>query len=216
MVSAVNTGVPSTGGRVNSPGYEQQGDFTYFGPTSDSVLSHLITVHEVPLLLLAFNLVGSDTVKVFIATQTATGITVSQLVLNTREVELSAQNNALLLDLPGVYRLQISGGSLGTATVVGQETNFSYASYGLAAYANSSVLGIVYTSGIATLAAGQVVVNTTKVTANSRIFLTEQTIGTVTAGQGLWIKSRVPGTSFTIGSAGVTDTSTVAWLILEP
>src|SRR5674476_1285705 len=107
MVSAVNSGVPSPGGRVNSPGYERQGDFTYFDPASGSVLSHLITVHEVPLLLLAFNLVGLDTVQVFIVTQTATGITTAPLVLNARVVALSVQNNALLLDLPGVYRLEI-------------------------------------------------------------------------------------------------------------
>lgn len=70
------------------------------------------------------------------------------------------------------------------------------------------------TMGIATLVAGTVVVNTTKVTANSRIFLTHQnnsgTLGEVT------VSARTAGTSFTITSLNVLDTSDIAWIIIEP
>lgn len=72
------------------------------------------------------------------------------------------------------------------------------------------------TMGTAVLVAGTVVVNTTKVTANSRIFLCAQSLGTVTVGQGLAISARTAGTSFTITSTSITDTSTVAWIIIEP
>jgi hypothetical protein len=68
--------------------------------------------------------------------------------------------------------------------------------------------------GTTTLVAGTVVVNTTRVTANSRVFLTAQTSG---AGAGaLRVSARTAGTSFTITSTSGTDTSQVAWLILEP
>lgn len=68
--------------------------------------------------------------------------------------------------------------------------------------------------GVATLVAGTVTVATTAVTANSRILLTVQTVagtqGTVT------VTARTAGTSFTITSTNVADTSTVAWEIIEP
>lgn len=72
------------------------------------------------------------------------------------------------------------------------------------------------TSGIATLVAGVAVVNTTKVTANSRIHLTRQTVaGTV--GTSVDVTARTAGTSFTITANGsILDTSTVAWFIVEP
>lgn len=67
--------------------------------------------------------------------------------------------------------------------------------------------------GTATLASGSATVSTTAVTSNSRIYLTAQNssgtpgflhVGTITA-----------GTSFTIVSSSNTDTSTVAWMIVD-
>lgn len=72
------------------------------------------------------------------------------------------------------------------------------------------------TMGVATLVAGTVTVNTNKVTANSRIMLTRQNLGTITVPVGLAISARTAGTSFTILSGDLTDTSQVAWQILEP
>jgi hypothetical protein len=68
--------------------------------------------------------------------------------------------------------------------------------------------------GTATLSAGTVVVSTTAVTANSRIYLTAQTSGA--APGALRVSARTAGTSFTITSTSGTDTSSVAWLIVEP
>ena len=70
--------------------------------------------------------------------------------------------------------------------------------------------------GTATLVAGTVVVNTTAFTANSRIFLMYQSFGTITLPSSLGVSARTAGTSFTITSAAVTDTSVVGWVILEP
>jgi Pectinesterase. len=68
--------------------------------------------------------------------------------------------------------------------------------------------------GIATLVGGTVVVSTTAVTANSRIFLTNNNpSGTLGL---LAVTARTPGTSFTIGSLNVLDTSDIAWIIVEP
>lgn len=70
------------------------------------------------------------------------------------------------------------------------------------------------TMGAATLVAGTVTVNTTKVTANSRIQLTGQN-ASGTAGA-LGVSARVAGTSFTILSTSGSDTRLVAWQIVEP
>ena len=70
--------------------------------------------------------------------------------------------------------------------------------------------------GVATLAAGTVTVANTSVTANSRIQLTEQALGTVSVPSALCVSARVAGTSFTILASQATDTSTVAYEIFEP
>ena len=69
--------------------------------------------------------------------------------------------------------------------------------------------------GVATMSGGTVTVNTTSVTANSRIFLTIQDPNSGTPGY-LWISARTPGTSFTIQSSSIIDTSIVAYEIFEP
>lgn len=71
------------------------------------------------------------------------------------------------------------------------------------------------TMGTATLSAGTVVVSTTKVTANSRIYLSVNG-GTLTNIGALYISARTAGTSFTISSSNILDASTVAWIIIEP
>jgi hypothetical protein len=69
--------------------------------------------------------------------------------------------------------------------------------------------------GTATLAAGTVTVANTSVTATSRIFLTNQSLGTVGNPQALAITARTAGTSFTITSASTSDTSVIAYEIFE-
>lgn len=72
--------------------------------------------------------------------------------------------------------------------------------------------------GMATLnggASAEVTVSTTAVTASSRIFLEVQG-GTLTHVGAPYVKSRVAGEKFVIGSTASLDASEVAWLILEP
>lgn len=91
-------------------------------------------------------------------------------------------------------------------------TDFKLTTVGKGIYVKE---GTNATMGIATLVAGTVTVNTTKVTANSRIFLTRQTnAGTV--GGSVDVTARTAGTSFTITSGNALDTSDVAWIIIEP
>jgi hypothetical protein len=74
--------------------------------------------------------------------------------------------------------------------------------------------GVNAKMGTATLAAGTVVVNTTAVAANSRVFLCSNADGG-TPGF-VRVSARSAGTSFTITSSSGTDTSTVAWIIFDP
>lgn len=71
-------------------------------------------------------------------------------------------------------------------------------------------------SGLATLVGGTVTVATSAVTANSRIQLTAQNMGTITVPAARDISARTPGVGFTILSSDATDTSDIAWLIVEP
>lgn len=68
--------------------------------------------------------------------------------------------------------------------------------------------------GVSALVGGTVTVSTTAVTTSSRIFLTSNTDG----GTPGWLRvsARVNGTSFTITSSSGSDTSTVAWILVEP
>jgi hypothetical protein len=71
--------------------------------------------------------------------------------------------------------------------------------------------------GVATLVGGSAVVTSTNVvSATSRIFLTVQSLGTVTAPKAVAVTARTANVSFTITSSDVTDTSVVAYLIVEP
>lgn len=70
--------------------------------------------------------------------------------------------------------------------------------------------------GTCTLAAGTCTVTTTSVTANSRIFLTGQTLGTVAVPSGYSVSARTAGTSFTILASAPTDTSVIAYEMFEP
>ena len=73
------------------------------------------------------------------------------------------------------------------------------------------------TMGTGTLSSGAATINTTKVTSSSRIFISDQG-GTVTNLGSLYEDnaSRVAGTSFTIKSSNILDSSNFVWLILEP
>jgi hypothetical protein len=68
--------------------------------------------------------------------------------------------------------------------------------------------------GVATMVAGVATVPNTAVTANSRIFVTSNSDGGTPGA--FRISSRIPGTSFNITCTQNTNTSQVAWLLLNP
>ncbi len=70
--------------------------------------------------------------------------------------------------------------------------------------------------GVATLVAGTVTVSNTSVTASTRIFLSVQSLGTVSIPRAVGVTARTASTSFTITSEDATDTSVVAWHLIEP
>lgn len=106
-----------------------------------------------------------------------------------------------------------SAGVLTTASTISSGGDIKATTVGNGVYIKE---GSNATMGIATLSAGTVTVNTTKVTANSRIILTVQSLGTVSIPTVVGVTARSAGTSFTITSASITDTSVIAWIIIEP
>lgn len=141
----------------------------------------------------------------------------------------NAASDALRLGINGEARLRYMIDTTG-GTNIGDGTNPSDVAYYRAAAGKLGITGDVALDtigrgfmlkeganakmGRAVLVAGSVVVNNTKVTAASEIFLTTQipggTVGTP------YISARTAGTSFTISSTNAADTSTVAWQIVEP
>lgn len=110
------------------------------------------------------------------------------------------------------FRNLVGGTTLtDSAQILGQDFKLLVAGGGIYVKEGSNA-----TMGVATLVAGTVTVNTTKVTANSRIILTTQSLGTVAVPTEIAVTARTAATSFTITSASVTDTSVVAWIIIEP
>ncbi len=71
-------------------------------------------------------------------------------------------------------------------------------------------------AGSVVLVLGTATVNLASVTANSRIFLSVEVLGTITAPVAVAVTARTPGASFVITSANLTDTSTIAYLVVEP
>lgn len=153
----------------------------------------------------------------------ATTAAFAAYVLKTAGVErwsLQMINNAtndlrLTESANGVDVLVITAGATPATTITGDVTVAS-GDVILSALGGGLKLkeGANATMGRATLVGGTVVVSTTSVGASSEVFLTCQTPGG-TPGF-LRVSTRTAGTSFTILSSSGTDTSVVAWMIVEP
>lgn len=112
------------------------------------------------------------------------------------------------LNSAGVWAHGVSGG---TATHLNNgNLSFTTAGNGILIKEGSNAR-----MGVSTLVGGTVTVSNTSITANTRIFLTKQSSGTPVALGALSESARVAATSFTITSDNVTDTSNVAWLLIE-
>ena len=108
--------------------------------------------------------------------------------------------------------LQTDGGlSVVKSAIIGNHVKIVTAGYGIFIKEGSNAR-----MGTATLSSGTATVSTTAVSATSRIFLTIQSLGTVTSPKSVAVTAREAGTSFTITSSDATDTSVVAWMIVDP
>lgn len=123
-----------------------------------------------------------------------------------RDVNLYRSSGVLRTDS---YFQMASGQSDGDFTVFG--ANFTLGTVGGKVRLKEGTNAVM---GTGTLAAGTATVNTTAVTANSRVFLCAQTSGA--APGALRVSARTAGTSFTVSSTSGTDTSTFAWFLFEP
>jgi hypothetical protein len=85
-----------------------------------------------------------------------------------------------------------------------------------------SVGGVLSATGgggggtVTTVVCGTGLTGGTITTSSSRIFLTPQSLGTVSVPSACGISARSAGTSFTILCSQATDTSVIAWQIVEP
>jgi hypothetical protein len=129
-------------------------------------------------------------------------------VLNSIPHLTTAERNAVATPVPGTIIYNTTTGKLNLYVTSWEEIE---ASSGLHVLEGANA-----TMGIVALVGGVAVVNTNKVTANSRIFLTSQSLGTILRPTGVGVTARVAGVSFTITSMDITDTSSVAWMIVEP
>jgi hypothetical protein len=100
-----------------------------------------------------------------------------------------------------------------TLTVNGQVSANNTATFNTLAIKDLSTTSNA-TMGVSALVAGSATITTTAVQSNSRIFLTTQIPGGTVGSP--YVFSRIAGTSFTIKSTSGTDTSNVAWFIVQP
>ncbi|MBI5574573.1 MAG: hypothetical protein HY919_08530 [Elusimicrobia bacterium] len=151
------------------------------------------------------NTLRTDLYQTQLATGTnRTSITELEISTGTLLSKTSAEANYLKLSSATVTYLFKSGDTLTGDLKLNTAGNGLYIKEGTNA-----------TMGVTTLASGVATVSTTKVTANSRIFLTVQG-GAVTNVGSTYISARTAGTSFTISSTNVLDASNIAWIIIEP
>jgi hypothetical protein len=185
----------ATTGRIDIRSASSQDAVLFMEPTSTGVLSRVYA-----------SLASGDTTgDAYYVTQINGGVKWSWGLDNSDSDSLKISNG----DGVGTSdALSITNSTLNVSVVAGNLA-VSTAGKGLQIKEGSNAK-----MGTATLVAGTVTVNTTAVTANSRIFLTHQnnsgTVGFVT------VSARTAATSFTILSSNAADTSSIAWMLVEP
>ena len=94
--------------KVGRPGAFPAGESdranTLFGPTSDSNVSHTITVDDDPIVVRAFNLVDGDVVLVEMVDGEGAGRNFAPFCANGMQACLTNWRNVLPIAIPGRYR----------------------------------------------------------------------------------------------------------------
>jgi hypothetical protein len=149
--------------------------------------------------------------------ETATG-TITNVTTSGGYVTYICNNNFKVQQIVSITGITPSAFNLSNQVIVSlNSTSFTVQNAATGTYSSGGTATVNPNpkQGTATLSAGTVTVSNTSVTATSRIFLTVQSLGTVAVPQALAVTARTPGTSFTITSASITDTSVVAYEIFE-
>ena len=184
------------------------------GPLPGAILvSEIHDVNNSPSIASGVDLQVSNT------SVAASGVTLTGIVVNVANSGSGTQTG-IKVDATGNttdknYAMFLTGGNVGIGTATPAEALEVSGNIRISGTNGLKITeGTNAAMGTATLVAGTKVVNTTKVTANSRIFLTTNTPGGAIGA--LYVSARTAGTSFTIKSSSATETSTVAWVIIEP
>jgi len=176
------------------------------------------------------SLYGLDSQISVIMAQTSGTVTVGNvygLSIRAGTFSTAAGGTTTVINYYGMFLATVTTSGSGTTTITNRYGIYQADTAALNYFGGNLALGAVgsgllikegtnATSGVATLSSGTVVVSTTKVTANSRIQLTPQSLGTITIPVGLAVTTRNAGSDFTILSGNLADTSVVAWVIIEP
>lgn len=157
---------------------------------------------------------GVANINAIVMTSGVVGVSTGQnnVVVINPTINASGSNATTILLVNPTQTAIGSGGLLLADFQVGATSKLSVDNTGKVTKpvgaANSSV-------GTATLIAGTVTVSTTSVTASSIIYLTVQSLGTVTTAKAMTIGTKTAATSFVITSADATDTSIVGWMLIN-
>jgi len=160
-------------------------------------------------------------------TGTATPVAGNIKIAGTaNQITTAASGSTVTLSLPAAIT---TPGSLTTTTTLTAGTSITATLGNITATNGNLVLStagnklLIAATSSATCSAGTfalggtatTVVSNSAVTANSLIYLTTQALGTVTVASTLAVTARLPGVSFTVTSSQSTDTSTIAYLIIN-
>ena len=129
----ISTGIPLFNSPVDPQGTENKSYNVIFNSQSTSLTSHVIDVSETALVVKAYGLT-SETVTVNTVSYDGLSVLTAPMKINSKTVELSANNNVLVLDISGRYSFTLSA-SLGVVSVVCHDSGMSYWSYGLSDFA---------------------------------------------------------------------------------
>lgn len=126
----------------------------------------------------------------------------------------SGSNENLTINAKGSGTITLNGTATGGISLSQNVTITGNLTLGTAGNKLSITTGTNASAGTGTLTGGTVTISTTAVTANSLIFLTDATASLTNVGP-LSVTAKSAGTSFTVQSTNVLDTSTFNWLIVN-
>lgn len=195
--------------------------FAALAPANDDVVQRKAgawtnrTMAQLLVDLLALPLAGGTVTGTITSSQTASTVALLAGLVNAdtfNRIHILASGAIEIGSGAAAREIILSRTAAGVLTLTGADLRITTAGKGLRiAEGSNAKMGIATLNG-----STAVVVNTTAVTAASRIFMTTNNINASPAFGAPYVFARTAGTSFSIKSSSGTDVSTVAWMIVEP